>query len=112
MATRPSGAAIHLKFPHLTLTQVVQLYGAMKDAMSHKEVDTALDLANTLLNGHGVEPIKDDEWETYYLDIGLLYVNMGDPYDTTILYDTRKERFSIGCWGDVVERQPKRFADR
>lgn len=112
MATRPSGAAIHLKFPHLTLTEVVQLYGAMKDAMSHKEVDTALDLANTLLTGHGVESIRDDEWERYYLDIGLLYVNMGDPYRTTILYDTRSQRFSIGAWGVVVERQEKRFAEK
>lgn len=35
---------------------------------------------------------------------GISYLNMGDTYDATILFDSRNERFSIGCYGDVVER--------
>lgn len=35
---------------------------------------------------------------------GITYLNMGDTYDFTILFDSRSERFSTGCWGDVVER--------
>jgi len=30
------------------------------------------------------------------------YVNMGDTYDTTVLWVNGK--FRIGCWGDIVER--------
>ena len=34
---------------------------------------------------------------------------MGDTYDTTLLYDHKTGRFSVGSWGDIVERQPRRF---
>jgi hypothetical protein len=40
---------------------------------------------------------------------GLEYVNMGDPYDTTLIYDLSTGRFYVGAWGDWVERYPKRF---
>lgn len=35
---------------------------------------------------------------------GISYLNMGDTYDATVLFDSRNERFTVGCWGDVVER--------
>lgn len=35
---------------------------------------------------------------------GITYLNMGDTYEWTVLFDSRTERFSTGCWGDVVER--------
>lgn len=35
---------------------------------------------------------------------GITYLNMGDTYEYTVLFDSRSERFSTGCWGDVVER--------
>lgn len=35
---------------------------------------------------------------------GLSYLNMGDTYDTTILFDSRTEQFRLGSWGDFVER--------
>lgn len=34
---------------------------------------------------------------------GITYLNMGDPYEYTVLFDSRNERFSTGCWGDMVE---------
>lgn len=35
---------------------------------------------------------------------GISYLNMGDTYATTIVFDSRTEQFRIGCWGDCVER--------
>jgi hypothetical protein len=35
---------------------------------------------------------------------GLDYVNMGDTYDTTLIFDHRKGRFIVSSWGDIVER--------
>ena len=32
----------------------------------------------------------------------ILYVNKGDPYETTVLWIGGN--FRIGCWGDIVER--------
>lgn len=68
----------------------------------------AMEEANTLLGGHGVEylPAEDDDFRSAK---GVEYVNMGDTYTTTLLYDRTSRRYIIGSWGDLVERNPKRF---
>lgn len=84
----------------------------LKAAVSREGVDAALDLANEIMGGFGVESIRDNEWDRdYYADIGLLYVNMGDTYETTLIYDTRKDKWIVSSWGDIVERHPKRFEE-
>lgn len=35
---------------------------------------------------------------------GITYLNMGDTYAYTVLFDSRTEQFRTGCLGDVVER--------
>lgn len=35
---------------------------------------------------------------------GISYLNMGDTYEYTVLFDSRTERFSTGCWGDLLEK--------
>lgn len=68
--------------------------------------DDVLEYANKYLKGYGVEAVECPECQVdrYYYGIVLLYVNMGDTYSTTLLYDTEKERFLIGDWGDWFER--------
>jgi hypothetical protein len=73
-----------------------------------KKVSIILREADRVLNGNGVEYIDSRE-DTMRSQDGLSYVNMGDTYDTTLLYDHKTGRFSVGSWGDVVERQPRRF---
>ena len=51
-----------------------------------------------------------EQVDRYYFDIHLLYVNMGDTYVPTIIYDTLKELWYCCSWGDIVENDPKRFA--
>jgi hypothetical protein len=63
-----------------------------------------LQTADKMMNGNGVERISG-------MGGGLMYVNMGDTYDTTIIYDYKTDRFVVSSWGDIVERQPRRFAD-
>lgn len=63
-----------------------------------------LQAADKMMNGHGVERISG-------VGGGLMYVNMGDTYDTTLIYDYKTNRFVVSSWGDIVERQPRRFAD-
>lgn len=62
-----------------------------------------LQAADGMMDGHGVERIPGRP--------GLMYVNMGDTYDTTLIYDYKTDRFVVSSWGDIVERQPRRFAD-
>jgi hypothetical protein len=69
-------------------------------------VDGPLNYALLKLEGFSIEAIRVDNWiNHYYQDIGLLYVNLGDTYKTTLCYDTVKEVFFIGSWGDWAERQ-------
>ena len=81
----------------------------MMGADTPGRVDQAMDAINTILSGYGVESIKDNRWTSYYCDIGLLYVNMGDTYTPTVIYDTRKGAWMVCSWGDIIEAQPKRF---
>lgn len=102
-------------FPELDGVELIELYHRMRHASTPEAVDGALDYANQKLGADGVESIRDDGWDRFYCDIGLLYVNRGDPYEDTLMYDTRTERFDVGGWGDYIDSSSarrKRFADR
>ena len=57
--------------------------------------------------GHGVEPLWLDEAERWRWDAlpDALYVNRGDPYTRTQLYDTRTDTFHDIAWGDWLAAQ-------
>jgi len=78
----------------------------LKDYMRTGDVDRTLDLANTVLEGFGVEAMRDESiWAgNYYGSIGMLYVNLGDSYVPTLCYDTRKRQFIACCWADWAEK--------
>ena len=78
-------------------------------AASHSDVDDILGIIDTLLEGYGVEIINGEYVDNYYREINLLYVNLGDTYIPTVLYDTFLNRFFICSWGDYIESKPKRF---
>ncbi len=67
-------------------------------------------IANKLTNSSGVEYVPDRD-DTYTSAYGLEYLNQGDTYDTTLIYDKGKGRFFISSWGDEVERHPRRFGE-
>lgn len=54
---------------------------------------------NEIIEGHGIEQIrpKDEDRHPSYI-----YINRGDPYNTTILLRS-DGRLIVGCWGDIVE---------
>lgn len=52
--------------------------------------------------GHGAEGFCDG-----YGNYGYTYLNMGDTYDTTILFSSEDERFVVGCYGDIIENAPE-----
>lgn len=99
-------------FPELLPAEASNLSDLMQ-AGTHEGIDTALDTANDYLGGYGVEALRDTEWTNYYLDIGVLYVNLGDPYYKTLMYDTRTGRYIAAAWGDYIDTRAnrKRFAE-
>jgi hypothetical protein len=86
-----------------------KIHNLLSNAVDHTTIDIALEEINTILKGFGVESMRDKQHRPYYQDIGLLYVNMGDTYATTICFDTRKRRFFVCSMGDFIEHEPKRF---
>lgn len=81
---------------------------SLKYFMQAGQLQAALDYADELLGGSGIEYIESQQ-DTMRRREGLSYVNMGDTYDTTLIYDHKTGRFYVGAWGDWVERYPKRF---
>ena len=81
---------------------------SLKYFMQAGKRQAALDYADELLGGNGVEYIESQQ-DTMRRREGLSYVNMGDTYDTTLIYDHKTGRFYVGAWGNWVERYPKRF---
>jgi hypothetical protein len=69
--------------------------------------EMALEQIDCILGTHGVEYILSTNGTG-----AIYYCNTGDTYGRTLLYDTRSQVFSVGSWGNVVERQEARFRDR
>ena len=66
---------------------------------------------NKILDGHGVESIRSHAASApYYVDIAALYVNMGDSYATTVVYETNENRWHWPTTlGDFVEQHGERL---
>jgi hypothetical protein len=108
----PSDKNLTRAFPNLDYGKAEELSDKLKEALGSEDddaIDKALEFANEALGGHGVEAIQGDgtHIDNYWRDTVLVYVNLGDTYDTTILYDTENEEFSIGSWGDFMEEWEK-----
>ncbi len=61
--------------------------------------------ANELLGGFGVEGLNQEDAyvNNYWRDCIGLYVNMGDTYDNTVIWDTENSSFIITSFGDFLE---------
>ena len=71
------------------------------------DVYAAMDAANKRIQGHGVEAIDvNDHGEKSPI---LLYVNTGDNYTPTIMYDIPAETFYVGDWGSWYEWREKTY---
>lgn len=67
-----------------------------------ERADRILAAVNCELEQFGVEPVRAENYQVdrYYYNIIALYVNTGNTYNLTLVYDTEAERFSITSWGD------------
>jgi hypothetical protein len=65
--------------------------------------DLRLHVLDSIAETCGVEYIahKDD---TFHEVHGLEYLNTGETYTPTIVYDHSRKRYRVSSWGDIVER--------
>ena len=73
------------------------------------EIDKILEALNEVLEGYGTEPLRGAHVDGYHWDCQAVYINFGDTYTPTIIYDNVKDKFLVSSWGDFVEPKPKRF---
>lgn len=72
-------------------------------------VTVALHVINELVGGYGVEglgPGRSGDYAPPYE-----YINMGDTYATTLIYDRDKDELFIGTWGGVVEEEESEWGE-
>jgi hypothetical protein len=91
----PSIKTLSHAFPYLSDEQVK----AIRHAMTYQSPRKAMERIDEILGTHGVEYISRGHNAK---SPAITYCNMGDTYDTTILYV--RDRYRVGCWGDIVER--------
>ena len=90
--------------PHEVAVMAKEIRAAMERAeyQSGRRVDDAMETINKVLGGYGVEAIEADKYiDSYYRHAAALFVNMGDTYDTTVLFDTDRGTFRIVSYGDL-----------
>lgn len=94
-------------FPGLSDAVVRGLIKDFNHAISEgpELIERALQAASELIGGFGVEALQPENAhvDEYWFSTVALYVNMGDAYAKTILYDTENGTFEIGSWGDFIE---------
>ena len=77
----------------------------------HQDVDNAMDNINKALKGYGVEAMRGSVWvDNYYQDTNALYVNMGDSYVCTVIFDICDKKFYVKSIGEHIELKPRRFS--
>lgn len=91
----------------LDVQPIKDAYKLSKDGERHDVVDAVLDAVNEVIDGYGVEALEshDAPNDRYYFDIVALYVNKGDPYVPTVLYDVHADKLMVCSWGDWLESQ-------
>ena len=69
------------------------------------QVEATMKYANKIMNAYGVEGLRDENaWvDRYWQNTIALYVNKGDTYITTLLYDTENDKYVITSWGNFYE---------
>lgn len=88
-----------------------------EDCNDVREVDKALDAVEAAMRREkgggtfGTEPIRDPDagFHGYWGDTVALYVNTGDTYNTTVVYDVGRDLFYVTSWGDWLEAYERRI---
>lgn len=75
-------------------------------ANTPNDVDYAMEKVQILLEGHSIESLECnnvDYWKPYYMNIYALYINEGDTYIPTLIYEVPTHTFYLTTVGDYIE---------
>jgi hypothetical protein len=80
---------------------------ALQYTSTMRSVNVAMDLVDRTIHGHGVEEVVGFKNSSSDMKTVGLYVNMGESYSSTIIYDCLANKFYIGTWADWIEWRGK-----
>lgn len=89
----PSVAMIEKRL-NITKKAATLLKAKLSSVKTPRELHDTLKWASSLLGGFGL---------VYDLP-GYIYINQGDTYSTTLMYNEKKKLFFISSMGDVAEK--------
>lgn len=82
----------------------------MRESTGQVDAEQAMEEINDILGLFGVVALTGDyHVDRYYFNIVALYLNTGDTYNTTVLYETETETFHLVSWGDWVEQNQEKY---
>lgn len=84
-----------------SLKALDQTFRATTNALSMRTLRAAMELADKTMHGHGVEEIVG--FKNSAMTTVACYVNMGDTYSSTIIYDCLADKFYVGTYGDWIQ---------
>lgn len=94
-----------LDFLDLGHEDATVLVAILKRALgSSQRVEAAMKASNELVSGHGVEVFRGKSG-----DVVALYVNVGDPYAGTVIYNVVTEAFAISTVADWLTTYASRY---
>lgn len=90
---------------YVSRPMILDLYRQLERAHRGREVEAVMRYANELIDAHGVEALRQEGAyvDRYHFDIIATYVNMGDPYVLTLLYDSENHAFLLTSYGGFLE---------
>ena len=71
-------------------------------------VDVAMKIMDKAMETFGVEYVPSNR-DTVTRPAGFEYLNTGDTYGATIIYDRGAQQWLLGTWGGMVEADERRF---
>ncbi len=68
-------------------------------------IEQVLCAANEIMKGFGIEVIRSSKtWQQFWCDARYVYINAGDVYVPTLVFNTLSQTFSIACMADLADR--------
>lgn len=78
------------------------------------ELEEKMKALNELIDGFGIESSRMEGYykNHYWSDCICLYVNQGESYALTIVYDVVNDQFEFTSWGDWIEAMEQYLIDQ
>lgn len=94
-------------FPELSedLIEIIALWDETPQG-----AEETIEKLSVMMDAYDYESITSlNTWQKYWQDTVAIYVNMGDTYITTIIFNTVEDKFEVGSIGNWIEENQEEY---